>query len=122
MTWFSILLAEAEPPQGGPPPLFQSPIIPMMIIVGVFVLMMTRSSARQRREQQNLIAKVKKNDKVVTSAGILGVVVAVKENEDEVTLRVDDTSNSRIRVLKSTIVRVTSEEQQADSSGDNKTS
>jgi hypothetical protein len=35
-------------------------------------------------------------------------VVAIKENEDEVTLRVDDTSNTRIRVLKSSIVRIIS--------------
>jgi preprotein translocase subunit YajC len=122
MNWFSLLLAEGEAPQGGPPPLMN--ILPFILIGLVMVITMGRSSSRQRREQQNLLAKIKKNDKVVTSAGIIGVVVAVKENEDEVTLRVDDTSNSRIRVLKSTIVRVTSEEQQqaADSGGESKTS
>jgi preprotein translocase subunit YajC len=121
MNGFFLLLAEGEGPQGGPPPLMQ--LLPFVLIGLVMVVMMGRSSTRQRREQQNLLAKIKKNDKVITSAGIIGVVVAVKENEDEVTLRVDDTSNSRIRVLKSTIVRVTSEEQQqADSGGENKTS
>ena len=57
-------------------------------------------------------------------SGIIGVVVAIKENEDEVTLRTDDASNTRIRVLKSSVVRVTSEEQQqpAASTTENKTS
>ncbi len=121
MHWFSLLLAEGEPAQGAGNPLIT--FAPLILFGVIMFVMMSRSSAKQRREQQNMIAKVKKNDKVVTSAGIIGVVVAVKENEDEVTLRVDDTSNSRIRVLKSTIVRVTSEEQQQTlGSGENKPS
>ena len=67
----------------------------------LMLIMLFRSElGKQKREQQNALAGLKKNDKVVTSAGILGVVVAIKDNEDEVTLRVDDTSNTRIRVLR----------------------
>jgi preprotein translocase subunit YajC len=122
MHWISTLLAEGEPaaPQGGGNMLIQ--LAPMILFAVVIFVMMGKSSSRQRREQQNMLAKLKKNDKVVTSAGIIGVVAAIKENEDEVTLRVDDTSNSRIRVLKSTIVRVTSDEQAAAASGETKTS
>jgi preprotein translocase subunit YajC len=83
-----------------------------MIIMVVMFIMMGRSNARQRREMAAMIANLKKNDKVITSAGIIGVVVALKEGEDEVTLRVDESTNTRIRVLKSTIARVTTEEQQ----------
>lgn len=83
------------------------------IVLGLMVVMFFRSSAKQRREMQNALAGLKKNDRVVTSAGILGVVVAMKENEDEVTLKVDDATNTRIRVLKSTIVRITSGDQPA---------
>jgi preprotein translocase subunit YajC len=120
MHWL-LLLADGE--QGAPPGLFGTPMIPMMMIFGIMMIMMMRSSSRQRREQQALLANVKKNDKVVTSAGIIGVIVALKENEDEVTLRVDDTTNSRIRVLKSSIVRVTTEEQQLSAqSSETKTS
>lgn len=80
------------------------------IIMGVMLVMFFRASSKQRKELDSARAALKKNDKVVTSGGILGVVVAIKENEDEVTLKVDDTSNTRIRVLKSSIVRVTSGE------------
>ena len=68
--------------------------------------MFFRASSRQRKELQKALAAMKKNDKVVTSGGILGVVVALKDNEDEVTLKVDETSNTRIRVLKSSVVRI----------------
>ena len=55
-------------------------------------VMFFRASSRQTTELQKALSAMKKNDKVVTSGGILGVVVAVKENEDEVTLKVDETS------------------------------
>ena len=74
----------------------------------LMLVMMFRSNSKAKREAQAALAAMKKNDRVVTSGGILGVIVSMKDNEDEVTLRVDDTSNTRIRVLKSSIVRVTS--------------
>jgi preprotein translocase subunit YajC len=70
------------------------------------MIFMGRSSARQKREAAALLANLKKNDKVVTAAGIIGVVVSIKENENEVTLRVDDTSNSRVTVLRSSITSI----------------
>ncbi len=94
-----------------------------MAVVIVMFIMMSRSSARQRREAADMLSKLKKNDKVTTNAGIIGVVVAIKEGEDEVTLRVDETTNTRIRVLKSSIARVVTEEQQAAAAAtENKTS
>jgi len=51
---------------------------------------------------------LKNNDRVVTAAGIVGIVVGLKDTEDEVTLKTDDSSNTRIRVLKSSIVQITS--------------
>ena len=102
MTWLA-LLAQADPQQA--PPWFT--YLPF-IVLALMVVMFFRSSARQRREMQNALAALKKNDKVVTRAGILGVVVAIKENEDEVTLKVDDATNTRVRVLKSSIDRILS--------------
>ncbi len=118
MHWLPLLLAEGE--QQSP---FASPMIPILIAFVVFMIFQFRASARQRKEMQNLLANMKKNDRVVTSAGIIGVVVAIKENEDEVTLRVDETTGSRIRVLKSSVVRVVTEEQQQSAqTAENKTS
>jgi preprotein translocase subunit YajC len=108
MTWLA-LLAQADQAQRPPDWFTWLPFI----VLGLMVVMFFRSSARQRREMQTALSALKKNDKVVTSAGILGVVVAIKENEDEVTLKVDDATNTRIRVLRSTIVKITSGDQPA---------
>lgn len=106
MHWTPLLtlLAQADNQQPATPPWFYL----MYALPVLLLIMMFRSNSKQKRDQQNALSALKKNDKVVTQSGILGVVVAIKENEDEVTLRVDDTSNTRIRVLKSSIARITS--------------
>jgi preprotein translocase subunit YajC len=101
MDWL-LLLAEGE--QGGMETLMKSGLVPILLFFVVMMIFMGRSSARQRREQEARLAAVKKNDKVITSAGIIGIVYAI--NDNEVTLKVDETSNTRIRVLKSSIMHV----------------
>ena len=109
MTPLLTLFAQGDAQQPSTPGWFYL----MYALPVLMLIMLFRSNSRQKREQQNALAALKKNDKVVTAAGLLGVVVAIKDNEDEVTLRVDDTSNTRIRVLRSSIVRITSGDQPA---------
>lgn len=104
MTAWIALLAEGEPQQTAPNWSMALPFV----VMGLMLVLFFRASSKEKRRQKESLAALKKNDKVVTSGGILGVVVSLKENEDEVTLRVDDSSNTRIRVLKSSIVRITS--------------
>jgi preprotein translocase subunit YajC len=83
--------------------------VPFLLILPVLYLIMIRPARRQEQQRQMLLSQVKKNDKVVTTAGIIGTVVGVSETEDEVTVKVDD--NTRLKMLKSAIARnVTQEE------------
>jgi preprotein translocase subunit YajC len=50
-----------------------------------------------------MIDALKKNAKVVTIGGIVGTIVTVKKDEDEVTL---ESANSRLKILRSSIARV----------------
>ena len=107
ITLFADDAAGGQP--GGPP---IASMLPLLLIgIGmVFFMMMT--SRRQKNQQQQLLAGLKRNDKVITNAGIIGVVVDVRDKKDddikeeELVLRVDDNSNTRMRVLKSSIARV----------------
>jgi preprotein translocase subunit YajC len=77
--------------------------LPFILIAVMFYMMIIAPGRRERQRQQQLLNNLKKNDEVVTSSGILGVVVSVKENGNEVTIKSDET---RLRVLKSTIVQI----------------
>src|SRR5262249_39724252 len=108
MNWLPMLLAlqvlfaQADGGQQPANPLITFMPIIAIVILGYFFLM--RPMRKQQKEQQAMLAALKKNDKVVTSGGLIGVVAAIKD--DEITLKVDESSNVRLRVTRSSIVRV----------------
>lgn len=91
-------------------PLGMMPLLIIMVLFFFFIIL--PAQRRQKKEQEAVLANLKKNDEVVTAAGIIGIVSLIKENEDEVTLKIDD--NARIKVLKSSIVRIRNKEEPKD--------
>lgn len=88
-------LAQAEAPSGGG---WESFIF-LFLILGIFYFVLIMPAQRQRKKQQGMLEALKNGDKVVTSGGVMGTVVGVKEKT--VTLRVAD--NVRIEVMRSYI-------------------
>jgi preprotein translocase subunit YajC len=105
------LLAQAQPEGGLLQLLFGNPLTPIILIMFLGYFFMIRPMRRQERERQAMISAMKKNDKVLTSGGIIGVVADIKDKEDEVRLKIDDNSPVRLRVTKSSIVRVLSRDE-----------
>ena len=105
-----LLLAE-DPPKATP----QDPggigsMLPFLAMLFVlFYFMIIRPMRRQEKERQSLLTSMKKNDKVILTSGIYGTIVSVAEKEDEIVVKVDD--NTRLKMLKSSILRnLTNEE------------
>ncbi len=73
--------------------------VPLIFLVVVFYFMVILPQKKKQVAHQKMIQSVKKNEEVVTSGGIHGTVVNVKENT--FVLRVDD--NARIEVDKNSI-------------------
>ena len=57
-----------------------------------------------------MLGALKKNDRVITAGGVYGVVTNVHREADEVTLKVDESSNVKLRVTLSSIARVLGDE------------
>ncbi len=86
-----------DPPPGG---LFGNPQV-MLLMAGVLILFFVMSSrGRKKREgkHRDMLASLKKGDKVTSIGGICGTVVEVKE--DEITVKVDETNNVRMRFAR----------------------
>lgn len=75
----------------------------MMTMLLVYLLFM-RPDQKRRKDQEEARTKVKKNDHVITVGGICGVVVNVTDHF--LTIRIDDSTNTRIKVLRSAISHV----------------
>ncbi len=103
MESLAILLAQ-EP---AAPPL---PWWPVYLIIGVMFYFIVFAPDRKRKQvQDEMMNSLKKNDKVVTAGGIFGSVVNVQD--DSVVLRVDENTNTRIRVQRGSISRVIQEKE-----------
>jgi preprotein translocase subunit YajC len=101
-----LFLAQAQPAAPAPAPGggigFFVPFIFVFIIM-YFVLF--RPQKKRQQEQQRLISSLKTGDRVVTSAGIHGLIANVKETT--VMLKVAD--NVKIEVEKSAVTNVLKE-------------
>lgn len=61
-------------------------IVGYAVLLGIFWLLFLRPMSQRQRKQRELLRSVKRGDKVVTSGGLHGVIVEVKD--EEVVLRI----------------------------------
>ena len=101
------LLAQAAPaPQGG---ILGNPLIMMGLMIVMFYFLLIRPQQRQRKEQAARIAALQSGDKVITTAGIHGIVHNVREH----TVVVKVAEGTMIEFDKAAIGSVTKKESAA---------
>lgn len=85
----------------------------MMIVMVLYFLMMGRPQDKKqvKGSTPERLANLKKNDRVVTAGGIIGSVVNMREDVDYITIRVDESTGSKMQVLKQSIVRVLNDDE-----------
>ena len=101
-----ILLAQAQsaaPAGAGPNPL--ASFLPIILIFIIMYFVLFRPQMRRQKEQRRLISSLKTGDRVVTSAGIHGMITNVKDTT--VTVKVAD--NVKIEMEKSAVTNVLKE-------------
>ena len=76
-------------------------IIPIVMIF--LVVMMFSAPRKQKKERKKLEQSLEKNDRILTIGGIYGTIVDIKE--DEVTVKVDESNNTKIKMTRSAIGR-----------------
>ncbi len=95
------MVADAAPTQPNPAATNLNLLV-MMGAVGLFLIWSMRSQSKKTKEHNAKLATVKPGDKVTTSSGIVGTVVAVKDKT--VSMRSADT---KLEILKSAISDIT---------------
>lgn len=103
----NVLLAMGPPPgPAGTQPDSRTQLfgpVGMLVIMGVMLyFLMFRPEQKRRKQHAELLKSIRAGDKVVTSGGIVGVVVSVKEKT--LSLRSADT---KLEVNKSAIAEIT---------------
>jgi preprotein translocase subunit YajC len=96
--------APAAAPAGTPAAQQGSPfslLFPMVLIFVVMYFLMIRPQSQQRKKQSKLLEALKSGDKVVTSSGIVGVVITVKDST--VSLR---SADAKMEVTKASVAQI----------------
>jgi len=91
----------------------------IFIMLGLFVVMMLMMSIPARKEKKKMAAMMSslgRHDKVMTNGGIIGVITDLRD--DEVVLKVDESTNTRIRFAKAAIKTVLKSSGQHEDSAD----
>lgn len=98
---------------GGGSPLFQLGL-QFALILAIFYFLMIRPQQRQRRQHEEALRNLQKGDEVVTSGGVVGQVVHIRETmkdgaptrsmDDQVTIK---SAESRLVVERRSIARIT---------------
>lgn len=103
--------ADGSPGPGGnqPPPTgggFGQLFI-FLPLIGLLIFMMIASGRKQKKEQrarQEMLASIRRFDRVQTVGGVIGTVQEL--TEDELVLRVDEDSGTRVRFSRSSVQQV----------------
>jgi len=90
------------------------------IMLGGFLLLyfwMSRGRRKKETKRKEMLANLKKGDKVTSIGGIVGTVIEIRENE--LTVKVDENNNVRIRFARWAI-RGVGEEAKTEKPEDNR--
>ena len=94
-------LAEVAPSAAQPNPLVAM-LPPLLMMALIFYMLVFRPNQKLRKEHETMLAALKKNDEIVTTGGMHGTIVNVKD--ETLVLRIDETAKAEID--KSAVARV----------------
>jgi len=81
---------------------------PLIFIFGIFYFLLIMPQQRRQKKWQAMVGELKTGDKVVTSGGIRGTIVALRD--DYIHLRVPP-DNLRIEVTRASVTSVSTPEE-----------
>jgi preprotein translocase subunit YajC len=96
--------APAGAPGTPPTPMQQllgSPIILIVLMIVMMYFIMIRPQSQRAKQQAKLIESLKPGDKVVTTSGVVGVVVTVKDKT--ISIR---SADAKMEMTKSSVVEI----------------
>ena len=87
--------------QGGDMNFLFMMIIPLILVMLIFT---TFGSRREKKKREQMLASMKKHDRVRTIGGVIGSVVELKP--ETVVLKVDESSNTRMTFAREAISQI----------------
>src|SRR6266480_1232353 len=81
-------------------------LLPMILIFGVFYLLLIRPQQKKQRALQATVAELKAGDRVVTTGGIIGTIVTVRDTS----FLIRSAEKSILEIARSAVAGIQEEE------------
>ena len=79
-------------------------LIMLALIFGIMYFLLIRPQQKKLKEHAALLAALRRGDQIITQGGVIGKIVKVKDDSNEVEVEIAKGVN--VRVIKSTITTV----------------
>ena len=80
-----------------------------MLFFFIVIWPQQRQAKTQQMAHEKALAGMKKNDRVITSGGIHGVIIQANADEPVITIRIDEISGARMTVNRDAVAKVFTE-------------
>ncbi|MEX0886967.1 MAG: preprotein translocase subunit YajC [Phycisphaeraceae bacterium] len=86
------------------------PLVIFFLLMVVLLIFMMGGQRREKKRRTAMLQALDKGDKIQTVGGILGTIVEVRD--DEIVVKVDENTNTRLRLSRSAIQSVLNNQEQ----------
>ncbi len=90
--------------------------LPFLLIIVIMYFLVFRPQQKRQKDHQTMLKALRRGDVVVTGGGIIGKVVKVPTEGEEVQVEIAD--NVRVKVMRGTIGQVLTRTEPAGEAGD----
>lgn len=96
--------AQAAGGLGGGAPDLMLQLAPFVAIMAVFYFLIIRPQQKRAKEHREALAAIRRNDRIVTTGGLVGIVTKVTEGDDLLTVEV--APGVRVQVVRTMVAEV----------------
>jgi preprotein translocase subunit YajC len=102
LSLFSVANAQSMPAAGAGGSFDPMSLLPFVFIIVIFYFLIFRPQQKRMKQQREMLASLRRGDKVLTSGGILGTIDRVEEKE----LHVEISSGVVVRLNRGSVTEV----------------
>lgn len=88
-------------------------LIMLLLIFGIMYFLLIRPQQKKLKDHQTMLSGLRRGDQIITQGGVVGKIVKVKDDSNEVEVEIAKGVN--VRVVKSTIATVMNKTEPAKS-------
>ena len=108
MSFAFLLFAQNEVPKPDAEATGPNYQLMMLMIFGIMAMFffMTMPQKREKKRWNDMVEALKKNDRVLMSCGIIGKVHVVHREKNEIVIKFDDDSNTKMTFSLAAVARI----------------